>query len=102
MVVTPIHKKGNRVDPENYRAVSLLSIPGKVYCQIILTRIKEQTEGFIKDTQFGFRSGRGTTDAIFITRQIMEKEKEILTYTITLSTSKLPSTLSGEKLYGKC
>ena len=35
MVVTPIHKKGNRLDPENYRAISLLSIPGKVYCRIL-------------------------------------------------------------------
>ena len=76
MVVTPIHKKGNRLDPENYRAISLLSIPGKVYCQILLTRMKEKTERFIKDTQFGFRTGRGTTDAIFIMRQIMEKARE--------------------------
>ena len=77
MVVTPIHKKGNRLDPENYRAISLLSIPGKVYCQILLTRMKGKTEHFVKDTQFGFRSGRGTTDSIFIMRQILEKAREI-------------------------
>ena len=76
MVVIPIHKKGNRLDSEDYRAILLLSIPGKVYCQILLTRMKEKTEHFVKDTQFGFRSGRGTTDAIFIMRQIMEKARE--------------------------
>ena len=76
MIVTPIHKKGNKLDPENYRAISLLSIPSKVFCQVMLTRMKEKTEMHIKDNQFGFRLGRGTVDAIFIVRQIMEKARE--------------------------
>ena len=30
-IVVPIHKKGDKLQPENYRAIALLSIPGKVY-----------------------------------------------------------------------
>lgn len=76
MLVSPIHKKGDRLNPANYRAVSLLSIPGKIFSQILLDRIKTKTESFIKESQFGFRPDRGTVDAIFITRQIIEKARE--------------------------
>ena len=76
MLVTPIHKKGDKLDPANYRAISLLSIPSKVFCRILLNRIKENVENILGESQFGFREGRGTVDAIFVIRQIMEKANE--------------------------
>ena len=69
MLVSPIHKKGDRLDVSNYRAIAFLSIPGKVFSQILLTRIKITTESKSSESQFGFREGRGTIDAIFVTRQ---------------------------------
>ena len=39
-----------------------------------MIRIREQVK--IDDMQFGFRAGRGTTDAIFIVRQLQEKYRE--------------------------
>ena len=38
-------------------------------------RLREET--IIGDEQFGFMPGRGTTDAIFAARQVMEKHREI-------------------------
>lgn len=38
-------------------------------------KIREKTEMFTSNSQFGFRRGRCTVDAIFIVRQIMEKAK---------------------------
>ena len=38
--------------------------------------MKTTTEHAIGESQFGFRPGRGTVDAIFIARQIIEKAKE--------------------------
>ena len=75
MLVTPIYKKGDRKDPANYRAISLLSIPGKVFSKIILNRMKLKTEEAMKNSQFGFRQGRGTVDAIYIVRKIIEKAR---------------------------
>ena len=41
MIVTPIHKKGSKLDPSNYRAILLTSIPGKIFTHILLQRIKK-------------------------------------------------------------
>ena len=59
MLVTPIHKKGDVCNIENYRAIALLSIPGKVFNRIILEKIREKTEAFTSENQFGFRPKRG-------------------------------------------
>ena len=42
--VIPVFKKGKKADPENYRLVSLTSIPGKVMEQLILEVINKQVE----------------------------------------------------------
>ena len=64
------------LNPENYRAIALLSIPGKVFNKINLEQIWEKTETFSIDSEFRFQPSRGTEDAIFVVRQIMEKAKE--------------------------
>ena len=76
MLVSPVHKKGDKLDPANYRAIALLSIPGKVFLRVLLNRMRKRIEEKTKESQYGFRPGRGTVDAIFIVRQIMEKAKE--------------------------
>ena len=76
MVVTPIHKKGDKLNPVNYRAISLLSIPGKVFSRILLNRMKLKTEEATGESQFSFRTGRGTIDAMFIVRQVIDKAQE--------------------------
>merc|ERR1712055_74012 len=58
--VTPIHKKGDRTEPSNYRPVSLTSQVCKVLESIIRDRIVEHlTENnLLNDAQHGFREGR--------------------------------------------
>ena len=75
-LITPVFKKGDKLDPANYRAITLLSIPGKVFCRMILNRIQETIDTHLMEEQCGFRSSRGTTDAVFAVRQIMEKARE--------------------------
>ena len=43
-VIVLIHKKGNKVICSNYRRISLLSIPSKVYTRILDGRVRSRTE----------------------------------------------------------
>ena len=42
----------------------------------MLNKIREKTEAYTSDRQYGFRLNRGTADAIFIVRQLIQKAKE--------------------------
>ena len=35
-LIIPVFKKGDKLNPSNYRAITILSIPGKVFCRMIL------------------------------------------------------------------
>ena len=58
--VTPIHKKGDRTDPSNYRPVSLTSQVCKVMESLIRDHVLNHlTENnILRDEQHGFREGR--------------------------------------------
>ena len=74
-VIIPIYKeKGDIQDCGNYRGIKLMSHTMKIWERVIDRRLREETT--IGDEQFGFMPGRGTTDAIFAVRQLMEKHRE--------------------------
>ena len=57
--------------------MSLLAIAGKVLAKILLMRLNRNLfEKVCPETQFGFRSERGTIDMVIIARQLQEKSRE--------------------------
>ena len=62
------------MDCGNYRGVRLLEHGMKVYEYVLERRLREIVD--IGDYQFGFRQGRSTTGAIFIVRQLQEKQNQ--------------------------
>ena len=75
-VITPIYKKKDKLDCNNYRGISLLCHGSKLFSSIILQRIKNRTEEILSEAQAGFRVGRSTVDQIFTLRQLAEKYAE--------------------------
>ena len=59
-VIIPIFKKGDRKQCTNYRGISLLSLPGKVYAKCLERKCREIVESKLEDGQCGFRPGRST------------------------------------------
>ena len=63
-LVITLPKKGNLQQCQNYRTISLISLPSKVVLKITLNRLKPQAEIIAKE-QAGFRAGRSITERTF-------------------------------------
>ena len=63
-VICPIYKKGDKLECENYRAITILNAAYKVLSQIIFRRLSPLASRFVGSYQAGFVDGRSTTDQI--------------------------------------
>ena len=75
-VIISIHKKGDKKECSDYRGISLLSLPGKVYAKCLAKWCCELGEPQLEDTQCGFRPGRSTTDQLFTLKHSLKKSWE--------------------------
>ena len=71
-VVVPIFKKGDQRVCSNYRGITLLSLPGKVFAKVLERRVRSIVEPRIEEKQCGFRPGRGTVDQLFTLFGVLE------------------------------
>lgn len=65
-IVKPIHKSGQKDEVTNYRPISLITNLAKIFEKVIKIRIMNYLEKYnlLSDSQFGFRKGKSTQDAI--------------------------------------
>jgi uncharacterized C2H2 Zn-finger protein len=79
--IVPLFKKGDKEVCDNYRGISLLSIPSKVLAKVLYQRIERRVEPKLHEAQCGFRKGRGCVDQLFNLKQFMslsrQKEKPL-------------------------
>ncbi|KAK3556392.1 hypothetical protein QTP70_007987 [Hemibagrus guttatus] len=71
-VVVPLFKKGDRRVCSNYRGITLLSLPGKVYSRVLERRVRLLVEPRIQEEQRGFRPSRGTLDQLYTLHRVLE------------------------------
>ena len=75
--LVPLHKKGSRSDPDNYRGLAVGSNIGKLYTKCLNTKLKTfvESKNIISQHQFGFRDDYRTSDAIFSLRSMVSYYK---------------------------
>ena len=72
-LIVKLPKKGDLTECNNWRGVTLMVVAEKVLDRIIITRIRDGIDDKLRQEQAGFRKGRGTTEQIFILRNIIEQ-----------------------------
>jgi len=60
----------------NYRPITLLSVPDKVFAHVLLARIQPVIDQSRRPQQPGFTAGRSTIDAILALRLLSEQHRE--------------------------
>ena len=76
IIVSLCKGKGPKTKCSNYRPVTLLSVPGKVFTHVLLSRIQPLLESALRPQQSGFTAGRSTVDAILALRLLSELHRE--------------------------
>ena len=71
-LIVPLFKKGDPINIDNYRGISLLRIPGKVFAIVLKNRLEKWADGLLMEGQCGFRKGRSCNDAIFSLKGLCE------------------------------
>ena len=76
-IILPFYKgKVSRTDCRNYRGITLLSVPGKVYAHVLLNRIKAHLHHLRRTEQSGFTPHRSTIDRIATLNMILQTRRE--------------------------
>ena len=74
-MITPIWKSGPKMDPSNYRGISILSCLGKFYTAILNKRLMAYAiaNGILKPEALGFVAGNRTSDAHLILHTLIQR-----------------------------
>ena len=73
-MISPIHKKGSKSNPDNYRGISLTSCLGKFFAAILNQRLVKFVieKNILSQAQLGFLPGNRTSDAHLILYNLID------------------------------
>ena len=72
-IIFKIPKKGTLTDCNNWRGITLLSVPGKIPGKIIYNQVCAAVDDHLHKEQVGFQKGRGCVDHISALRSIIKQ-----------------------------
>ena len=73
-MISPIHKKGSKTNPDNYRGISLISCFAKFFLVILNKRLLKFIfdNQILSKSQLGYLPGNRTSDALLILHNIID------------------------------
>ena len=73
-MITPVHKKGSKTNPDNYRGISLMSCFAKYFLAILNQRLLKFVivNKILSKSQLGFLPGNRTSDALLILHNLID------------------------------
>ena len=73
--LTPIHKKGDKSIPNNYRGIAVSSILCKLFCLVLYNRLDVfvNQNSSIPPNQIGFKKGSRTSDHVLVLKSLIDK-----------------------------
>jgi len=85
ILVTLVHKKGDKRKCENYRGISVTSTFSRIYWHILAKLVESEYKNMEMEEQSGFRAGRSCVGNIFCLTQMIEKRKPLTLLCIDLA-----------------
>ena len=73
-VISPIHKSGSKINPDNYKGISLLSCFPKFFFSVLNQRLVKFAidDNIFSKSQLGFLSGCRTSDALLMLHNLID------------------------------
>jgi len=72
-LIVKLPKKGDLHNCNNWRVITLLSVPSKIFCKVLLMRIEAAIDSKLRQEQAGFRNGKRCIEQIFALQNIIEQ-----------------------------
>ena len=103
-ILTPLHKSGDKSDPNNYRGLAVSSCLGKLFNKILQKRLDKycQKNRLISDLQGSGKAGSRTCDHLLVVRCLFDKyvkHQGKYLYTCFVDIRKAFDTVSRVKLF---
>ena len=74
-LINPIHKEGNKTDPNNFRGICISSVLLKIVCSLLNNRVQLQCKqrNIINKNQTGFKENHRTSDNLLTLKNVVKK-----------------------------
>ena len=76
-VFVAIPKKSGALECSKHRTINIMSELGKVLFRVVMNRLRGKINENVLEEKYGFRKGKGTNNAIFALRMIIERSAEM-------------------------